>query len=84
MDNVAFHKTKEIKALLEINNITPLYTSPYSPEWNPTEFVFSRLKRKWRNGQSMIESINSIKSDREYFTKLYNYVFARIKINVYD
>lgn len=83
MDNVAFHKTKEVKELLEINNITPLYTSPYSPEWNPTEFVFSRLKQNWRRGQSMFECINSIKTDREYFTKLYNYVFTRIKKNMY-
>lgn len=45
MDNVAFHKTKKVQDLLKLNGVLPLYTSPYSPEWNPVEMFFSYIKR---------------------------------------
>ena len=49
MDNVAFHKTKMVRKAMEEKGFTPVYTSPYSPEWNPTEMFFSYLKRKLRS-----------------------------------
>lgn len=45
MDNAAIHKTKLIQSLFKKYNMTPVYTSPYSPEWNPVEMFFSYLKR---------------------------------------
>lgn len=45
MDNAAIHKTKLVKSLFEKYKLTPVYTSPYSPEWNPVEMFFSCLKR---------------------------------------
>jgi len=44
LDNVAFHKTKKVRNLLTQNRVQPLYTSPYSPEWNPVEMFFSYIK----------------------------------------
>jgi transposase len=45
MDNVAFHKTNKVKAYLLENGVEPIYTSPYSPDWNPVEMFFSFIKR---------------------------------------
>ena len=35
MDNVSFHKSKEIKELIKQSSNTPLFIPPYSPELNP-------------------------------------------------
>lgn len=48
MDNVAFHKNKQVVSFLETNGITPLFIPPYSPRCNPIEEVFSLIKRKFR------------------------------------
>ena len=48
MDNVAFHRSKEVVGLLEQHDLTPLYIPPYSPRCNPIEEVFSLLKRAFR------------------------------------
>ncbi len=70
LDNVAFHKTKVFKELAHSNNIKVLYTPPYSPEYNPIELVFSKIKTHYRklniqNDHDMVEniqgSIDSIK-----------------------
>lgn len=49
MDNVAFHKTKAAKKLMEANNIIPLFIPPYTPQCNPIEEVFSVLKGIFRS-----------------------------------
>jgi transposase len=51
MDNVAFHKSKRVKDLIEAHNITPLFIPPYSPRCNPIEEVFSEMKRAFRTSQ---------------------------------
>jgi transposase len=48
MDNVAFHKSVVVRKTLEDRGISPLYTSPYSPDWNPAEMLFSIMKRNQR------------------------------------
>lgn len=48
MDNVSFHKTKEVRSDIAKKGWKPVYTSPYSPEWNPTEMYFSYMKRRLR------------------------------------
>ena len=46
-DNVSFHKTKNvIKEINKSNKV--IFIPPYSPEFNPIEFVFSEIKRKLR------------------------------------
>jgi transposase len=49
MDNVAFHKTRMVRDALMARALQPLFTSPYSPDWNPAEMLFSVLKQRRRS-----------------------------------
>jgi len=49
MDNVSFHKSKKISDLMQNSYNELLYIPPYSPEFNPIEFVFSQFKRNLIN-----------------------------------
>ena len=52
MDNVAFHKSKRILELVTKSNNKILFIPPYSPDFNPIEEVFSKMKsyiRKYIN-----------------------------------
>ena len=48
MDNVAFHKNKELLSFLQNKGIDCIFIPPYSPRCNPIEEVFSVIKRKFR------------------------------------
>lgn len=48
MDNVAFHKTKEVKDLITSTKSQALFIPPYSPEFNPIELAFSKIKTMYR------------------------------------
>jgi len=55
MDNASIHKTKDfMKKLAKYQNI--LYNSPYTPQLNPIEFAFSKIKNKVRKEKSMTET----------------------------
>lgn len=56
LDNVAFHKTKIFKDAMSLSNNKLLYTPPYSPQFNPIELAFSKIKSSYRK-------LNYIKSD---------------------
>jgi transposase len=68
MDNVAFHKTKLLKDYVHSTNNTILYTPPYSPQYNPIELAFSKIKSTYRKlnfiqdtlEDNILTSINSI------------------------
>jgi putative transposase len=49
MDNIAFHRNKEVIALLSNANIVPMFIPPYSPVYNPIEEVFAHVKREFRS-----------------------------------
>jgi transposase len=51
MDNVAFHKSKVVAAALAGRQLAPLFTPPYSPEFNPIEMAFSAFKAHMRKLQ---------------------------------
>lgn len=75
MDNVSFHKSKEIVDLVnEHNNI--LYIPPYSPQFNPIEELFSQLKNYIRKGNSLIDSIKKVNSNHlgGYYTHMKRYL----------
>ena len=59
MDNAPFHKSKNIKLLTEQLNMQIIYTIPYSPELNPIEECFSKVKHLVRKCRKV--SYNSIK-----------------------
>jgi transposase len=44
MDNLAAHKVEGIRALIEAVGATLIYLPPYSPDLNPIEQAFAKLK----------------------------------------
>jgi transposase len=48
MDNLAAHKRAEIAIAIEAAGARPLYLPPYSPDLNPIEMAFARLKAAFR------------------------------------
>jgi transposase len=48
MDNASIHKTRLVREACGRNNIRPVYTPPYCPWFNPVEFAFSVVKRRFR------------------------------------
>jgi len=44
LDNVAFHKSPKAEALIKQRGVWLLFLPPYSPDLNPIEMAFSKLK----------------------------------------
>lgn len=44
LDNLAAHKSDLVTELFEDHGIHVLHTPPYSPEWNPIELAWSKIK----------------------------------------
>jgi transposase len=44
LDNVAFHKSEKVKTLVKAQGAWLLFLPPYSPDLNPIEMAFSKLK----------------------------------------
>ncbi len=44
MDNLGSHKVKGVREAIKAVGATPLYLPPYSPDLNPIEQVFAKLK----------------------------------------
>jgi transposase len=51
MDNLAAHKRPEIALAIEAAGARLLYPPPYSPDLNPTEMGFAKLKAAQGRGQ---------------------------------
>lgn len=49
MDNLASHKGEEIRALIEATGAELRYLPPYSPDFNPIENAFAKLKSGLRS-----------------------------------
>ncbi len=45
MDQLPVHKSKDVRPAYDRLDITPIYNVAYSPEFNPIEAVFSKVKR---------------------------------------
>ncbi len=43
-DNLSAHKVAQVQAIVEAHGATIKYLPPYSPDLNPIEQVFSKLK----------------------------------------
>ena len=48
MDNLWVHKNAEVKELMAKLDIRPIYNVAYSPEFNPIEAVFSKVKYQFK------------------------------------
>lgn len=44
MDNLSVHKRPAVRAAIEAAGAKMLFLPPYSPDFNPIEFAFSKLK----------------------------------------
>ncbi|MFZ3126345.1 MAG: IS630 family transposase [Acidovorax sp.] len=52
MDNLSSHKVAGVRQAIEACNAQVLYLPPYSPEFNPIEQVFAKLKTLLRKAQA--------------------------------
>jgi transposase len=52
MDNLTAHKGERVKELIEEQGCKLLYLPPYSPDFNPIEEAFSKVKRFLRKSES--------------------------------
>ena len=50
LDNLSSHHRASIRTLIEAHGCEVLFTSPYSPDFNPIELMFSKLKALVRGG----------------------------------
>lgn len=50
LDNLSSHHRASIRTLIEAHDCELLFTSPYSPDFNPIELMFSKLKALVRGG----------------------------------
>lgn len=58
MDNLSSHKAAGVKEAIEAAGATLVYLPPYSPDFNPIEMVYSKLKWLVRSaGQTTIEDL---------------------------
>lgn len=69
MDNLSSHKGPRVRQLVEAAGATVLYLPPYSPDLNPIEMAFAKLKQLmrsaghrtvdalWRDVQRMLDLI---------------------------
>ncbi len=49
LDNLSSHKVSGVREAIEARGATLLYLPPYSPDLNPIELAFSKLKRLLRD-----------------------------------
>ncbi|BBL80439.1 hypothetical protein RxyAA322_22930 [Rubrobacter xylanophilus] len=64
MDNLSAHKGEMARALIEERGCELVFLPPYSPDFNPIEQAFSKLKALLRNAESrargaLIESMGA-------------------------
>lgn len=52
MDNLGSHKSDQIRQILKRHGARRLFLPPYSPDLNPIEQVFSKLKRLLRKAEA--------------------------------
>ncbi|WP_407572516.1 transposase [Deinococcus altitudinis] len=50
LDNLSSHHLASVRTLIEACDCTVLYLSPYSPDFNPIEMMFSKLNALVRGG----------------------------------
>jgi transposase len=77
LDNLSSHKVAGVKELIESAGAEVLYLPPYSPDFNPIENVFSKLKTMLRKMKSrtMEDLWNNLGKLCDIFspTECYNY-----------
>ena len=62
LDNLSSHHRASVRTLIEARGCTLLYLSPYSPDFNPIEMMFSKIKAwvrggNWRTAETLMQGI---------------------------
>ena len=58
MDNLSSHHRASVRTLIEAQGCALLYLSPYSPDFNPIEMLFSKLKALLRGwGEKTVQTL---------------------------
>lgn len=81
MDNVSFHKSQIIKDSLTNYNV--IYIPPYSPQFNPIEYIYSIIKSKYKylyNNDDMLDRIN--KSMLDISSNIFRTIFRHCLVNI--
>jgi transposase len=82
LDNGAFHKAKRLRIP---DNMALLFLPPYSPELNPAEKIWWRMKRAFSNtlhnsleelGQFIAQNVNGITPEQIISTCSFEYIFS--------
>ena len=83
MDNVNFHKSKNIIEIIEQSNNKVLFIPPYSPEFNPIEKLFSVFKNYINKKVNIITKFKNLNKyidkffvESKNFDNYYNYSFG--------
>jgi len=63
MDNLPAHKVKGIEAAITARGATLLYLPPYSPDLNPIEQMFAKLKALLR--KASVRSVDKLRKTRK-------------------
>lgn len=64
MDNLSCHKVKGVKEAIEEAGASVLYLPPYSPDFNPIEMMWSKIKALLRNWKTdTFELLHSVIPD---------------------
>ncbi len=66
-DNLSAHKTERVRELVEQRGCELLYLPPYSPDLNPIEEAFSKIKgllrkAEARNRETLVEVMSQVLS----------------------
>jgi transposase len=57
MDNAAFHKSQNTRAIIEDAGCRLLFLPPYSPDLNPIETFWANLKKKIKHSIAQFDSL---------------------------
>jgi len=55
MDNLSTHKVKGVREIIQARGASLLYLPPYSPDFNPIEMAFAKLKALLRKAAERTE-----------------------------
>src|SRR5271167_4514069 len=60
MDNLPAHKVEGVRRLIEATGVELLYLPPYSPDFNPIEPAWSKIKQQLRSAKARtVETLES-------------------------
>ena len=87
LDNACIHHSKIVTEYVKKNKINLLFNVPYSPEYNPIEIVFSKLKKLVRdciNNNKLCTLTSNIIISLKHISKnnlhnFFNYSFSKLR-----